>query len=448
MPAACSLLSHAAAPRGPTKIRGRDTITMPQTTSEKILSRAMGRKVRAGEVIEPVPDIVFVHDWYAATVGRVLEDHGIEKLAEPEKVVFVTDHEPLAVSPEAAQRQKKVRDLVQKYRIGRFFDVGRGGHGHVFPVEMGLIHPGMYVAAYDTHVPNYGAVGALGIPYLTEIADVLAFGSVWLRVPKTVRVRVSGKLGPWVSVRDVAQKLLADLDPEIVDYTTVEFSGEGLQNLPFDARFTLCNTPIEIGAKSAIVIPDGMTRAYMAARGLSDPDMVHSDPDADFVLEVECRLDDVPPQVALPPRPDNVAPITAALGVPVHHAFIGSCASGLLSDLRSAAAVLRGRKIAPTVRMFITPATHAIFAEASAEGLIQVFAEAGAIVTAPGCGPCAAGRIAPLAPGETSINTGTRNDPGRLGPSDAQVYLASAASVACAAVAGVITDPREMMGNA
>ncbi|MSQ72276.1 MAG: homoaconitate hydratase family protein [Betaproteobacteria bacterium] len=420
---------------------------MRQTISEKILSRAAGRMVCAGDVIEPVPDLVVVHDWYAATVGRVLEDHGIERLAEPGKVVFVTDHEPVAVSPEAALRQRKVRDFARKYAIGHFFDVGRGGHGHVFPVEIGLILPGMYVAAYDTHVPNYGAVGALGIPFLTEIADVLAFGSVWLRVPQTVHVIISGKMNPWVSVRDVAQKLISDLDPEIVDYATVEFSGEGLRNLPFDARFTLCNTPLEIGAKSAIVAPDEITRAYLAARGVHDPNLVRSDPDATFVLEVRCDLADVPPQIALPPRPDRVAPITDALGIPVHHAFIGSCASGLLTDLRSAAAVLRGRKIASGVRMFITPATYGIYAEASAEGLLQIFSDAGAIVTAPGCGPCAAGRIAPLAPGETSINTGTRNDPGRLGPSDAQIYLASPASVACSAVAGRITDPREMMGN-
>jgi 3-isopropylmalate/(R)-2-methylmalate dehydratase large subunit len=418
-----------------------------RTTTEKILSRALGRNVRAGEIVEPPPDLVVIHDWYVATVGGVLDSFGVDKIVAPEKVMFVTDHEPLAVTLEAAARQKRVRDYADKYRVGRFFDVGRGGQGHIFPVEMGLIRPGMYVAAYDTHVPNYGAIGALGIPFLTEIADVLAFGSVWLKIPQTVHVKLRGKLHPWVSPRDFAQKLIADLDPEVVDYTTVEFSGPGLMSLPFDARYVLCNTPLEIGAKSAIVVPDALTREFAASRGIEVTDFPASDPGAEFVQEVEYDLGAIAPQIALPPLPDNVAPVMEACGTRVQHAFIGSCASGVMSDLRVAATVLRGKKIHPRVRMFITPATHAVLAEAAKEGLLQVFADAGAIVTAPGCGPCAAGRIAPLAPGEVSINTGTRNDPGRLGPADARIYLASAATVACAAVAGEIVDPRALMGN-
>ncbi len=416
-----------------------------QTLTEKILSRAAGRTVTAGEIIEPAPDLVVIHDWYAATVGAVLDRFGLNDVVAPDKVMFVTDHEPLAATPEAAVRQKKVRDYARKYGVGHFFDVGRGGHGHVFPVEMGLVHPGMYVAAYDTHVPNYGAIGALGIPFLTEIADVLAFGSVWLRVPETVQVRLTGRLCPWVSARDFAQKLIADLDPEAVDYTTVEFSGPALSTLPFDARFVLCNTPLEIGAKSAIVEPDAITREYAEARGIPAAGMAASDPGARFIQQIEYDLGSISPQVALPPRPDNVAAVAEARGTRVHHAFIGSCASGVMSDLRTAAAVLRGRKVHGDVRLFITPASHAILAQAAEEGLLPVFADAGAIVTAPGCGPCAAGRIGPVAPGEVSINTGTRNDPGRLGPADSQIYLASAATVACAAVAGEIIDPRDLM---
>jgi 3-isopropylmalate/(R)-2-methylmalate dehydratase large subunit len=417
----------------------------PQTTTEKILSRAAGRAVRAGEIIEPKPDLVVIHDWYAATVGGVLDKFGVNEIVSPEKVMFVTDHEPAAVTPEAAMRQRKVRDYAKKYGVGHFFDVGRGGHGHVFPVEMGIVHPGMYVAAYDTHVPNYGAIGALGIPFLTEIADVLAFGSVWLKVPQTVHVILRGRLNEWVSARDFAQKLIADLDPEVIDYTTVEFSGPALKDLPFDSRFVLCNTPLEIGAKSAIVVPDALTTEYAISKGIHVTTLPMSDPGARFLQEIEYDLGTIPPQVALPPRPDNVAPVTDVRGTLVHHAFIGSCASGVMSDLRVAAAVLRGKKIHPQVRMFVTPATHAVLAEAAREGLLEVFADAGAIVTAPGCGPCAAGRIGPLAPGEVSINTGTRNDLGRLGPTDAQIYLASAATVACAAVAGEIVDPRELM---
>jgi 3-isopropylmalate/(R)-2-methylmalate dehydratase large subunit len=418
---------------------------MPQTITEKILSRVTGRPVYAGDYIEPRPDLVVVHDWYAATLGRVLETLEVEAFAEPEKVMFVTDHEPLAATPEASVRQKKVRELVAKFRVGQFYDVGRGGLGHVFPVERGMIRPGMYVAAYDTHVPNYGAVGALGFPFVTEIADVLTFGSVWVRTPHTVRVNLTGKLSPWVSVRDLAQMIIADLDPDLVDYGVIEFVGPGLRDVSVDGRLTLCNTPLEIGAKSAIVTPDEVTANYLKERIDGAVELIASDPDARFACEAKYDLGEVAPQIALPPTPDNVRPISAAAGTPIDHAFIGSCASGMLSDLRDAAAVLRGRKVHPRVRLFVTPASYDILAAASKEGIVEVFAQAGAVLTPPGCGPCAGGRIAPLAPGETSINTGTRNESGRLGPTDANVYLASPATVACSAVAGQIVDPREMM---
>ncbi len=420
---------------------------MSQTISEKILSRVVGRTVTAGDIVFPEPELIVVHDWYAANAGSLLDEFGVTSLHAPEKVMFVTDHEPLAVSPEAATRQARVREIVRRFRVGHFFDVGRGGHGHVFPVEKGFVRPGMYVAAYDTHVPNYGAVGALGIALLTEIVEVLALGSVWIKVPETVRVNLSGRLSPWVSVRDFAQRLIGDLDPETVDYSVVEYGGPGLANLPFDARFTLCNTPLEIGAKSALVEPDLATARYLHARGVATSDMPRSDAGAAYKQIVQYTLDDVTPQIALPPLPENVVPIAQVVGTPVHHAFVGSCASGLLADLRTAAQVLRERRIDRNVRMFITPATTEILEQAAREGLIDIFAKAGAIVTAPGCGPCAGGRIGPLAEGENSINTGTRNDYGRLGPSKANIYLASPASVAAAAVTGRIVDPRELMAG-
>ncbi len=416
-----------------------------QTIAEAILSRAVGRRVRAGDILFPEADLVVVQDWYAANAVQILQRFGVERLHAPEKVLFVTDHEPLAVSPEAAKRQAAVREAVRRLGVGRFFDVGRGGHGHIFPVEMGLVHPGMFVAAYDTHVPNYGAIGALGIPLLTEIVDVLALGSVWIQVPESVRVELRGRLRPGVSVRDFAQRLIADLDPDVVDYTVVEFGGPGLLDLPFDARFTLCNTPIEIGAKSAVVDVDRVTEDYCRERGIDLSGAVRAGPQAAYRLVAEYDLDQVVPQVALPPLPDKVVPITEVAGVPVQHAFVGSCASGSLSDLRMAAQVLKARTVNAGVRMFVTPGSHEIMAQAAREGLLEIFARAGAIVTAPGCGPCAGGRIAPLAPGETSINTGTRNDQGRLGPADASIYLASPLSVAAAAVAGKIVDPRDLL---
>jgi 3-isopropylmalate/(R)-2-methylmalate dehydratase large subunit len=419
---------------------------MGQTLTEKILSKAAGKPVHAGDLIFPEPELVVVHDWYAVNVAKTLAKFGVERLHAPDRVMFVTDHEPLAVTPESAARQKQIRDIAGQLGIGHFFDVGRGGHGHVFPVELGYVRPGMYVAAYDTHVPNYGAVGALGIPFLTEIAEVMALGSAWICVPETIRIHIAGKLPKWVSVRDLAQRLIGDLDPDLVDYTVVEFYGPALADLPFDARFTLCNTPLEIGAKSALVEPDAVTVDFLKSKRIGTDGILRSDPDARFRTTIGYELDSLEPQIALPPLPDNVVSISQAVGTPIQHAFIGSCASGLLSDLRAAAEIMRHRKVDPGVRMFVTPATQEIMTAAAAEGLIEIFAQAGAIVTAPGCGPCAGGRIGPVAPGENSINTGTRNDYGRLGPSDAQIFLAGPISVACAAIAGCIVDPREMLG--
>jgi 3-isopropylmalate/(R)-2-methylmalate dehydratase large subunit len=417
---------------------------MGQTLTEKILSRKVGRNVQAGEVVFPEPDLVVVHDWYAANAGRVLKQFGVERLHRPDRVMFVTDHEPVAVSAEAAARQKEIREIVRTYSIGHFYDVGRGGHGHLFPVQAGFVKPGMFIEAYDTHVPNYGSVGALGIPLLNEIVEVMAVGSAWVRVPATVRIHVTGRLANGVLIRDFAQKLIADLDAEVVNYTVVEFSGPALASIGVDERFTLCNTPIEIGAKSVLVEPDAVTAEYLRDRVRGDVELIRSDADARFVCTASYDLSTLEPQVAVPPMPDTVVPISAVAGTAVNHAFVGSCASGSIADLRAAARFIKGRKIHADVRCFITPATQEVLRQAIAEGLIDIFTSAGAIITAAGCGPCAGGKIGSLGVGEVSINTGTRNDYGRLGARDSQIYLASPASVAAAAVTGRIVDPREL----
>lgn len=415
-----------------------------QTLTEKILSRRIGRAVAVGEIIFPEPELVVIHDWYAANAGRTLRQFGIEKLYAPEKVMFVTDHEPVAISAESAAKQREIREIARRFAIGNHFDVGRGGHGHLFPVEAGFVKPGMFVEAYDTHVPNYGAVGALGFPMLNEIVEVLALGTVWIRTPATVRVVLTGRLTPGVLIRDFAQSLIADLDADVVNYTVVEFSGPALEHVFVDERFTLCNTPIEVGAKSVVVEPDEVVREYLSDRVSGEIELLRSDPDACFVHTAKYDLGAVEPQVALPPMPDRVVPVSTVAGKRIQHAFVGSCASGSLTDLRETARYLKGRKIDPGVRMFITPGTQVILRTAIAEGLIETFVAAGALLTAPGCGPCATGRVGALGPGEVSINTGTRNDAGRLGARESEIYLASPATVAASAVTGRITDPREL----
>ena len=418
---------------------------MGKTITEKILSRVTGDDVSAGDIVYPEPELVTIHDWYVVNFDRALAELGVERLYDPDKVLICTDHEPVAVSPAATERQKKVREIVAKYGIKHFFDAGRGGHGHVFPVEMGFVKPGMFVEAYDVHVTNFGAVGALAIPMLIEITEVLACGSVWLRTPETVRVDLTGELSPGTGIRDVAQRLISDLGAELVDYSVVEYGGPALASIDIAGRHTLCNTPIDIGAKSVLVEPDETTLDYLSGRVDGPVEPVVSDSDAAFREVVEYDLDVMEPQIAVPPTPDCVVGVSEVAGRVVDHAFIGSCAAANLADLRAAAEILSGNRVHSRVRFIVTPGTQEVMAAAETEGLLRLFAEAGAMITQPGCGPCAGGRIGGVADGETSINTGTRNDYGRLGSQTAEIYLASAATVAASAVTGRITDPRALL---
>ena len=415
---------------------------MGQTITEKILSRVIGRKVSVGDIVHPVPELMTVHDWYVANFDKALQEFGVTKLFDPGRVLISTDHEPLAVTPQSSERQKRVREIVEKYGIKQFYDVGRGGLGHIFPIEEGIVRPGMFVEAYDVHVTNFGAVGVLAIPLVVEISEALALGSVWLRVPETVRVEASGRLASGTSIRDVAQKLIADLGDALVDYTVVEFGGSGMLGIDISGRQTLCNTPIDIGAKSALVEPDETTREYVAQRYDGPLDMVTSDRDAEFRRVVKYDLSKIGPQVAIPPTPDKVVGIESVVGRKIQHAFVGSCASGNLPDLRDAARILAGRQVHSDVRLYVTPATQNVAKAAANEGLMEIFYESGCLVTSPGCGPCAGGRVGALAEGEVSINTGTRNDYGRLVAKTAEIYLASPLTVAASAVEGKIADPR------
>lgn len=418
---------------------------MAQTATEKILSRAMGRAVRKGEIIYPEPDLITVHDWYVVNFDKALQEIGVTRLYAPDKLLISTDHEPLAVSVLAAERQRQVRQIVAKYGIKRFYDSGRGGHGHVFPMELGFIKPGMFVLAYDVHANNFGALGCLAIPLVTEITDVLACGSVWLKVPETVRINLTGSLRPGITTRDIADRMIADVGADMADYTVMEFGGPALSSIGIDGRITLCNRPIEIGVKSTIFETDAVTFEYLKGRVAPPLEEVRSDPGAEFKATFDYDLGILEPQVAAPPTPDNVVPVSKVAGKKIDQAFLGSCANCSITDLRDAARILKGRKIATGVRFVVTPGTQLIQAQAAAEGLLQIFTDAGAMLTTPGCGPCAGGRTFPLAKGETSINTGTRNDYGRLGTREAEIYLGSPFTVAASAVAGKIVDPREFL---
>lgn len=420
---------------------------MGMTAIEKILARAGGRDtVRPGDVIHPDPELVIVHDGYVVAAKRELDGLGVTRLRHPERVMFVTDHEVVYANAAAADRGRAIRAAARDWGVGHFYDVGQGGHGHVFPMETGHVRPGMFLFAYDMHCTNFGAIGALALRTGSEITTVLATGTLWTVVPATVRVRLEGRLAPGVMARDVGFRLACDLvagrhgvDP---DYRALEMTGPGLPGLSLSERVALCNTVTEIGACAVFFPPDEAILAWCRARSTGPFEAVHPDPDARYEGEIRIDLDALGPQVALPGAPENAVDLAEVAGQPVDHAVIGSCGSGMWDDLVAAADILRGRSVAPGVRLVVTPGTQESARRLATEGLMETFVAAGALVLPPGCGPCAGGVTAPVGAGEVSIATAATNHAGRMGARDARIFLGSPATVAASAVAGRIADPR------
>lgn len=419
---------------------------MGMTLTEKIMARASSHaSVKPGDIVYPEPDLATIHDLYVVEADRQLLQVGVERPWDPSRVLVCFDHDTIPQTVATANRAKNIRDIVKRWGVSHFFDVGRG-QGHVFPMEIGLVKPGMLVLAYDIHVTNYGALGCLGLSLVFEFPAVLATGSHWFRVPETIRIELEGKFPPGVTIRDAAALIIREIGPDEADYRMFEYGGPAIGDLSVDARVKLCNLPIEVGAKSAIVPFDARAAAWMEERGLGAHEPLASDPDAEYAAVYRFDLSRLEPMVALPPRPEQVVPLRETLGIPVHAAYLGSCAADQYEDMADAAAILKGRRVAPGVRMIVTPGSREIADRCIREGLMRIFVEAGALVGPPGCGPCAIGKGGPLADGETCIATVTRNDVGRMGSRKAEIYLSSAATVAASAVTGKITDPREFLG--
>ncbi len=419
---------------------------MGMTATEKILARVSGLKsVKAGDVVHPNPDWVFLHDGQVENSKKMLDELGIDRVRRPEKIVFVTDHEVLYTTPKAVQRGVNIRKAAKSWTIKNFYDVGQGGHGHIFPIEKGMIRPGMFIFANDMHCTNFGAVGAFGLRAGAEVTTVLAMGTLWTLVPKTVQMRLKGNLPHGVYGRDVGfrmSKHLASGDFGVdMSYRVLELAGEALDGFNLDQRVALCNTPTEIGAINVFIPPS----QEILSRFGKDAAPVYSDPDAEFEASLEFDVSKLEPQVALPGGPERAVDISTVQGKPINHAFIGSCGSGMYQDLEIAASFLRGKKVADGVRLFVVPGSVDSAKRLVSEGLMSVFQEAGAMVLPSGCGPCAGGVLGPLHSGEVSISSAATNGAGRMGAKDAECYLGSPATVAASAVAGRITDPRLMV---
>ena len=418
---------------------------MGHTIAEKILARAGGLDaVRPGDILWAEPDRVMCNDHNFPRCLQMMKKLGIERIACPEKIALTIDHRPYSDDVRVIQARREMRDDVGRHGITRFYDMGRHGISHNIALDHGLVLPGMLAIASDTRAPSLGCAGALSIALGAGLETAFITGKIWVRVPSTMRVTLTGRAGPGVMSRDIGAWIARRIGMDRADYRVIEFDGPAFEHLDMEARHTLCNAMVDIGVKSAIVTPDAVTADYVRAKG-GDPAMAVTG-DADAVIESRLAFDisEPAPQVSLPPNAWNAHPVDAVTGEKIHQAFIGSCMGGKMEDLRAAAAVLTGRRIAPGVRLIVIPATHGVFEQATREGLMGIFAAANAYVAIGACGPCF-GTIAPLCDGEVCISTSTRNEPGRMGSASARVLLASAATVAASAVKGAVADPREFL---
>lgn len=413
--------------------------------SEKVLQRVGGREAppAPGDVVTAKVDLVMSHD-NAALIRNVFREVPVKSVFDSGKMIMVLDHRSPAPDIDTAAKHKVVREFVKEQNIGTFYDMKDGICHQVLP-EKGHIQPGMHVVGTDSHSCTYGALGAFAYGVgATEMAAVWAEGALWLRVPETMRVRIDGQLPPGVFAKDVTLEVVRDVTADGANYMAVEYEGSWIDSTTVPERQTLCNMGIEMGAKVAMVPPDATTLRYLAARGKTEhPHSVRSDPGARFAQTREFDVSQLEPRVACPHSVDNVHPVTSVVGKTIHQAFLGSCTNGRVEDLREAAKILKGRQVHPDVRLIVTPASRTQMLEAINDGTMATLIEAGAISGTPGCGPCmgAAGGI--LAAGERCISSSNRNFKGRMGSSQAEVFLGSPATVAASAVEGVIADPRK-----
>jgi len=427
------------------------TAVHPMTITEKILARAAGlSEVAPGDLIMADVDLAMGNDVTAPVAIARFRELGIEHVWDPSKVALVPSHFVPAKDIASAKLGMTMREFARQQEIEHYFELGRGGIEHILLPEQALALPGMVIIGADSHSCTYGAIGAFSTGVgSTDLAAVLATGRIWLRVPESVRFVYEGVPGPWVVGKDVILSVIARVGDDGCSYQAMEHTGPALGHLSMDSRFTLANMAIEAGAKSGIVAPDEVTLAYVRERqrvaGREGTfDVFASDRDAGYVAEHVVDVGALEPQVSLPSLPSMAEPVSSAERVAVDQVFIGSCTNAKLEDLRMAAHILRGRRADPRVRLMVIPATQEIWRQASREGLLDVFAAAGATVSTPTCGACLGGHMGVLGPGEVCVSTSNRNYVGRMGHREAKVYLVNPAVAAATAVMGRLAHPDEI----
>lgn len=417
---------------------------MAQTLIEKLLARASNRElVSPGEIVEARIDVAMIHEGTGPLTIRAFQETGLKKLWDPSRVVVILDHMVPASTEVVAALHRMLRRFARDFQVGTFYEAGEGICHQVLP-EKGHALPGTVVVGTDSHTCTYGAFGcfATGIGS-TEMAGVFATGRLWFRVPETLKIVLSGSLPPGVVSKDVALYVIGRLGVEGANYKAVEFCGPVIDALDMDARMVFTNMTIEMGGKAGLMVPDEKTLAYLRPRVERIPEVIRPDPDARYEKVFDFDLSRLQPQVACPHSVDNVKDVSEVAGTAVDQAFLGSCTNGHLDDLRQAAGILEGKKIAPGVRMIVIPASREIYLAASRAGYLDTFVRSGAIVANSNCGPCCGSHEGILAEGEVCVSSTNRNFKGRMGKGGA-IYLASPAVVAASAVAGKIVDPRSL----
>jgi 3-isopropylmalate/(R)-2-methylmalate dehydratase large subunit len=422
-----------------------------KTSAQKIVAEAAGRKtVEPGELVTCRVDLVMLHDSGGPRrVAPILERLGA-RVWDPSRVVLVSDHYVPAVDPESARILDLTRRWGRTQGVARHYDML--GICHVVLAEHGHVRPGLFVVGGDSHTPTAGAFGAFAMGVgASEMAAVLATGEIWLEVPETLRILLLGRPGPGVVAKDVVLALCRRIGLGGAGYRAIEYAGDGLAGFGMEERMTLSNMAAELGGITGLIPPDRHTLAWLERAGVSlDPaelERWRSDPEAPVGETVRLELDGLAPQVAAPHSPANAAPVDEVEPVPIDQAYIGACTGAKLVDLRMAASVLRGRKVAAGTRLLVAPASARVWREAAADGTLATLTEAGAIMLPSGCGACAGYGAGVLAEGEVCIASTARNFKGRMGAPSSRVYLASPLTVAASAVAGRIADPRPFLAE-
>ena len=411
--------------------------------TEKILAKASGKKtVSPGEIVDANVDMVMVHDLTGPLAVEAFKRIGIPHVWDNKKIVIILDHQVPAESVKAAELHKMLRAFAKEQSI-RLYDVGRGGICHQVMPEKGYVVPGTVIVGADSHTCTYGAFGAFATGIgSTEAAAVFATGKIWLKIPETIKVNVEGEFKPYVTPKDLILSIIGRVGADGATYKATEFTGSPIRGMSMAGRMTLCNMSVEMGAKNGIIEPDETTRKFLEGRVTKPYEAFKSDAAAKYEKVFEFDASKLEPTVACPSSVDNVKPVSEIGDVPIEQAFIGSCTNGRIEDLRVAAQVMKGKTVKDGVRALVIPASQEVYRKAVDEGLVEIFTDAGALVCGSACGPCLGGHIGLLAAGETCVSTSNRNFIGRMGSTQANVYLASPATVAASALTGRITDPR------